>query len=115
MSEVYYKVTRRGNISAVVNGHASVIYSKDKYVTAPDWLAERGYYLTVFKSLRAAKAFAWGEHEIWECKVKELQNTRLPFRDMAELAHGRLGLGSGGAYPAGTTWAKEVKLIRRVQ
>lgn len=59
--KVYYRVATKKNnlyISIVARGACRVIMKIGETSTAPEWLQEKGYYLTVFNTLREAKEFA---------------------------------------------------------
>lgn len=46
--------------SAFTSRQAAIIYSSEKWATAPNWLASQGYHLTAFRSRRLARNFVRG-------------------------------------------------------
>jgi len=115
-----YKVVKiRGSRlrSCIIMGKtAGVTYIPGKEVHAPEWLAERGYHLCVFKRLDDAKNFRLGSNRqrIWLVDIKGvirnlppiLNSTWIPFKDMSH---------AGGRWPSGTIMAKSVTLIKEVE
>jgi hypothetical protein len=117
-----YKVIREENdklFSCWVLGQGRVEYRIGKSVEAPSWLAERGYHLTFFKTLRNARRFAsnllsdpYRSIKIYRCEVKEpLKN--LPSTWLMTCGFVVLGA-SLRPWPKGTKMAKGIKLLREV-
>jgi len=124
MKKKYYKITTEINGEqrsvAVYQTAAEVRYGVGKWVEAPRWLAEKGYYLLVFYGLKSTKEFLRGfcyTHplRLWECEV-EGKLDRLPFQLTGDsLEHGFITTIPGCKFPEGSVMVKKVKLIRQIK
>ena len=95
---------------AHAKGSASVDYEVGKLTTAPPWLAEKGYEVTVFRTLKAAAAFARGMYgkKIFRSAVMGPVTEPLPFAISAHLHKGSVVLSKGSSWPGGTAMVKGV-------
>jgi hypothetical protein len=118
MGDIVYKVAYRdieGNIvSRIAELAAEVIYKVDKFVSAPEWLAEMGYHLLVFESKKRAEKWHCSRFaEIWEAEAED----EVPLPDKLHLGYlltySKTEF-SGADWPGGTRMYKRVKLLRRV-
>lgn len=99
-------------------GHAEVTYSTEEYVSAPQWLGEKGYDLLIFDTLKNLNNF-WvttpSFNQVWEvsCRgnVREPDRVRL---NIAPLALDKRFVEAIFGWPAGSLMAEEVKLLRRI-
>ena len=116
-----YKVVFRGEHgelrSILAYGDAEVVYTPNKWVEAPRWLAKEGYYLTAFKTIEDALDFVDGvslRFEIWEAEaqgiIKKLPNPC----DIDSLADRKL-VPLKLEWPRGTIMCQRLRLIRRVK
>jgi len=122
-----YKVVKRVGVnlySSCVYGEAQVLYlpgvEEEVWIEAPEWLAELGYYLTVFVDLDVARNFAEQLYivgEIWECDyggvfVEEgnLPRCRSPY----DVSMGVLGNKEFKWFP-GTYMCERLRLIDLVE
>jgi hypothetical protein len=120
MKRKYYKVVLdMGDdlLSCWVDGKAQVEYKINKWVSAPNWLTDKGYHLCVFKSLKVAKIYLLVVIPrccIFECEVKGIK-TKLPIMlGVDNLMNGEF-YPICNKWPQGTVMAKQVKLIREVK
>ena len=117
-----YKVTREDNKSIVSEDDAAVYYLNGEYVTAPEYLAEQGYHLTAFQTLKdakeAAKYYFWADSEnviIWKAlgkaKIKELPSicTR---RSVEYKGKSVQAIGGRNRWPKNTLMFKKLKLVK---
>ena len=116
----YWKVTTdlgdSGGTSVVVESLAKVVYSKNEYVSAPQWLAEKGYHLTVFTSLFAARNFKSPEDVLWECEVVGLKDELPPSMSPYWVSQGCVSARYVSSYwPRDTAMAEQVMLTRRIE
>jgi len=116
-----YKIVKRLEngelVSAFISGEASIKYLPGKYVRAPRWLEERGYYITAFKEFWQALAYliCRPDFEIWEAKApKIIEEERLPWTcDIDKLSYGQC-CRSWLFWPEGTIMCPKIKLLRRI-
>ena len=123
--KVYKVVFRDGDdlVSAVAEGEAKVVYIPGQAAKPPAWLEARGYLLTAFSSLRAARRFRntcspiyLEELEIWEAEATGCKRRRLPPRLACEpLSYRLTDARSVNPWPAGTIMAQELTLLRQVE
>lgn len=120
-----YKVVTRKLESISMMRHACVIYSTEKFVTAPEPLAKHGYHLLCFdteqNARRAVFQYCW-RADIWE--VEALEEVPLPpshmiridmFDILAGTIEPTLNLSANtSSWPQGTRMFKQVKLVRRL-
>jgi len=116
--------SRHHNIEEVL-ACAGVEYVPGKYVSAPDWLAERGNHLTVLRTIDQALVFAKevGRHdrdwEIWACECRAPVKTPF-YANLAGLTNGRFSRQSdvytdtSYGWPCGTAFFKKVRLLEIV-
>ena len=95
---------------AHAKGSASVDYEVGKLTTAPPWLADKGYNVTVFRTLKAAADFARGMYgkRIFRSAVMGPVTEPLPFAVSALLHKGSIVLSKGSGWPEGTVMVKGV-------
>jgi len=103
-------------ISLVAKGEAEVEYIPRKWVEAPKWLAEKGYYLTFFPTFPSSFWHGFSNIELYECEVQGvIREKDLPsFCSLSLIEIGlvdRVGL-SRNSWLKGTWMAKKIKLIR---
>ena len=120
---MYFKVVSRieGSshyASAIATGPARVYYSVGCFAKAPKWLADQGYHLTVFDSLKNAATFvssSSGASSIFRCECLG----KVPLPDAQYVR----GVSSGALddsdhsthdWPKGTGMFRRVKIIDRV-
>ena len=108
-----YKVLNTGH-SVCAYGKAQVKYKRNEWAVAPDWLAQKGYHLTYFKSLARAKELALGDNEIWECEVEGEVSPLPQLSCLGDLAKGLLFPFSLG-WPDGTGMAEKIMITKRIQ
>jgi hypothetical protein len=112
--------------SVVVTGSARIRYREGEFIGAPDWLAERGYYPTVFRTLSQARFFqklndpSGDTTEIWEVEThgKIVPAKSLPpMADLVKLSFGILKPIKEVErwWPEGTVMVEELKLIRKAE
>ena len=117
-----YKVVLRtynghgGLVSMSVYGKAETTYLVGKWVTAPDWLADKGYHLLVFSSLYAAKLFASGWAgsdwvEIYECECEEEVVPIPPQMWISAISAGEFVPES----ITGSGWLEDTKMYKRIK
>ena len=119
-----YKVLRIGSrgglISCVAQGKAAVRYRKDRYNTAPPWLAQIGNHLTIFTNLRLAKDFRSSVCQIWSVHAvgvfEPYKDQTIPLNDLKRGWKPSKNNSWGGfkKWPKGTKMAKKVRLVKRV-
>jgi hypothetical protein len=119
---MFYKWVRKAGearLSFVVEGDAEVAYLPGGWASAPAWLLERGYGLTMFDNLGDAEKFARGQYpskgkewELWEVEL----DGEMPLPDGRAIPHllAKKILIIVGSWPDGTAMARRVKLVRRV-
>ena len=109
---VYHK--RNKYSSAFIGGFAKVTYLKEKENFPPDWLAEKGYGICCFETLRQAKRFAITNNTpiIW--KVKGTKIPLQPHANMIELEEERKITTSKFLFPKGTIMLKSVTFIEEL-
>ena len=102
-------------ISHIAENAALVQYDLDKEITAPKWLADVGYHLLVFDTLRNAENYNNDRPGIviWEVEVDELLPP-LTRGDMTNLDKGFLTCTQALPWPDGTYMARSLKLVRQV-
>jgi len=120
----YYKVVRKTTedgvyASSFVTGKASVKYKVGELATAPEFLAEKGYGLTVFDSLEAAKIhFAnMGSHYTHALfRVSVVMPIREPLQmlNIFDLSLGRIKKHGWKRFPDGTVFVDGVILMEEV-
>lgn len=126
--KIYYKVVqnRPGDFelkSKVARYNAMVTYQEGVYIEAPAHLANMGYHLCVFRSLKQARLFIFDtpiSSAIYAAHVQGVikvlpprlrvtyisQNTKISIRDGLDDLEPN--------WPIGTVMAKKVKLLERV-
>jgi hypothetical protein len=114
---IAYKCTDSWRNSIVAPGKSSVYYEVDEWVTAPTWLADNGYGIFVFNTLRDAMEFSRCFYRpiIWECEIEGIYS-ELPLAIQADgLEHGWIAFTDPlFCFPEGTIMVEKVKLIRKV-
>lgn len=112
---VFWKVTSKfGDIpgSCFMTGAAHVVYSRHKFVRAPEWLAKKGYHLLCFRNPRAAMSFAGQGEKVWEVLGRGAKRSLPDSRYLYDLSQGVLGpLHGKGWWSKGTIMVEEVKLV----
>ena len=117
---VYYKVVRAGGCggparSAFVKNKAAVEYREMSFVSAPKWLADNGYHLTVFANLREAQRFAnyrrSYRREVYRCFVRGVKDTLPVFLSTKAIERGEVVEANKALFPAGTVMAEEVMIF----
>ena len=95
---------------AHARGSASVDYEIGKLTTAPPWLAEKGYDVTVFRTLKAAADFARGMYGkvIFRAAVMGPVTEPLPIAISSYLRRGALRPSKRSSWPKGTAMVKGV-------
>ena len=116
--KAYYKVVRIDLTSCYAEGKAKVEYKIGKYVYAPYWLPEIHKVLFVFDSLHFAKRFIGlmpvpSGIEVYECRVKGIENYLPRYLEISYLADGKIVFWSS-YFPSGTKAVREVKLVRKI-
>lgn len=110
-------------VSVLALGKAMVEYKPGEWVESPAWLAEKGYFLTVFDSVKHAKKFIYrnsfdivAEVEIWECETDGVVDNMPRRGTLPELGEGIISIPTSGnpPWPAGTVMARRVRLTKRV-
>ena len=109
----YYKaLTNRNNklVSSAATGVARVEYPVGEWVTAPKWLADKGYHLCVFVDINSALSFAGGYDWVYECDVRGA----VPVLDKADLNYLEAGIlqfySFSDIWPNGTRMFREVRI-----
>jgi hypothetical protein len=100
-----------------VHGKADVTYVPGEWAETPEWLAEAGYYLLVFSSLKAARRFVQGlqYREIWTCRCEGKMNIPAHSLRLTGLSLGFLEpLPEIGMWPVCSRMFKRVKLLEKV-
>ena len=111
-----YKVLWKDSLKSAYAPHtACVEYKLGRWVKAPGWLARRGYYLTVFRSLNDARKYRSSlVQDIWLCEVSGVK-TDLPYVCyLAGLSRGEMEP-MPRDWPEGTIMARRVKIIKIVK
>lgn len=105
-----------GASSAFADGEALTEYPKEKFVQAPEWLAESGYHCCVFLSLKKAMQFNSCSNSSWQIWAVRLHGVHKPKVGMMLLGSIVAGFHSEqvSGWPTGTYFAKSVKLLARV-
>lgn len=112
----YYKVLSGGEKSPMAEGQAAVQYTTNGFVSAPEWLAKKGYHLLVYDNLEEARKWRRDSYtSIWEVEVKNVIENPVPRASLLQL---KLGVivphRPAVAWPQGTIMVEEVKLIRQI-
>jgi len=118
----HYKVVsklRADYYSAIVKIIARTEYKIGKWIRAPNWLAKKGYYLTVFRYRCHAVEFihhndAIQNPRIFRCLVKDPIYHHPEKCSIYNLNFGNL-YRVGEKWPQGTKFYKQVKLIEKVK
>jgi len=125
MSKKYYwkVVFRDPNIfcrrskyySAVVSRKAQVRYYINRWIKAPDWLADQGYHIIVFNKKSDAKIFAESRYnfdslEIFKCIVKNEIKGKT-YCSLLSLQNGTIRQDINSSWPQGTHIFEKIKLI----
>lgn len=118
---IVYKAIKRdheGKLSSTFAfGKAEKYYRQGVNHHAPYWLADKGYHLIAFKSLK--RAMAWGKPrgtEVWECEATGI----IPYTDLPQrlyiysLSSGDMNPSEDGAWPKDTIMCKTIKLLKEV-
>ena len=110
---VYKVIWKATNESCVVEGMAAVKYKQGMWVSAPDWLAKQGYWLTCFETFAQASQFKCNEvlFAVWECRAREIKRQLPQVYEPLNLSRGRM-LYPGDQWPKGTIMAKQLKLVK---
>lgn len=106
-------------LSSIMRGEALTRYDKEKFAQAPEWLAERGYHCCVFRSLKQAMSFVKGFDRdrwftLWTARATGVREADRPMLNIGYLADGLTEIVKC-PWPSGTLFAKNVKLLARVQ
>jgi len=115
-------------VSLIVGAEAGVIYGIGEPAYAPPWLAERGYHLTVFRTLKLAKryrsecarGFYYNRLEVWRVSAKSRIQPLPTIMDWRSIERGLIipyvGYCSEGVidWPEGTEMYEEITLLERV-
>ena len=116
----YWKVVDLNLRSAIVRSKVMVQYKIGEFVTAPQHCIDRGYHLTIFETLKAARGFG-GNGQIWECKIKgRVIRKRIPKRKFLDYRNDIIWENPSMDYPSlwkwpyGTVMAKAVQLVERI-
>jgi len=113
--KVLVDLGEQGGQSAIVMYAARVLYTKGEWVTAPEWLARKGYHLTFFEWLEDAEHFcSCGSKAIWQCEVEDILD-KLPQMCRFSVDDGKIEPQSIYRWPRGTKMAKRIKLTRRIK
>ena len=118
--KLYWKVVRIDaegrKVSCSADGKAQVVYKFNKWVTAPNWLAKKGYYIIVFNCRDEAR---WFRHIYFQknirhysiCKCK-CQNQK-PLQQKQNLHHLSKGIFSTiyDFWPTGSKSFEKVMLL----
>jgi hypothetical protein len=118
----HYKVVSKisgSYYSALAKDKAKTHYQVGKWVKAPDWLAEKGRHLTVFKCKFSAIDFIDHNSEvrcpkIFRCLVKNSVRRIQNKCSLHNLSYGKI-YPIGDNWPQGTKFYKQVKLIEKVK
>ncbi len=105
-------------ISQTARGKAEVSYWLDQWTEAPDWLWQKGYGLCVFQdpdTARAAFQLTGTACELWECRVQNVVEIKLPPRLIVwQLTDGAIdGQAESGWHP-GTVMVQKVMLTQHI-
>lgn len=117
--DVFFKVVtiHFGELrSSAAYGKAMVRYEEKKWVTPPQWLAEKGYGLLVFHNFEDALHYAMDlglRCAIYACKVKGIISPMPPFCSLDDLAYGEIKAISSEWIPS-TVMVKKLKLIEKI-
>lgn len=117
---IVYKAVSRGYggglSSAVVSGKANTRYRLGVNHHAPRWLADEGYHLTAFKTLRQARNWARDPETIWRCEATDIiRHEALPPRCYGyHLVDGDIVVASL-PWPEGTIMCKTIKLLKELR
>jgi hypothetical protein len=110
------KVGPKGGLkSCVAEGKAQVKYRKDRFNTAPKWLADVGNYLTIFTNFRLAKRFIERNNveQIWLVQALDVfKPSDKQFFELTGLYNGKISKRLC-PWPKGTKMAKRVYLLER--
>ena len=99
---------------AHASGLASVEYEVGKLTVAPKWLAEKGYDVTVFRTLQDAANFVRESNMvIYTAAIMGPVKEPLPFAVSWDLMHGRI-VGTARKWPKGTLMVKGIIPMREV-
>ncbi len=120
-----YKVTKENDRSIVSGNDAVVHYLIGENVTAPKYLAEQGYHLTAFQTLKnakeASKHFFWANDKnaiIWEASG-QAEIKKLPLiatrRSVDHKERSLKAIGSSCGWPKNTLMFKKLKLLKIVE
>lgn len=85
-------------------------YVPGKETYTPKWLANRGYYLCVFRTLVQARHFAIDGERIWLASVRGILRKLPPMLCMQYVPFQQ----TKDSWPEGTIMVKSVKLIEEV-
>ena len=117
-----YKAVLRNRLSQLVSvsayGKAEVEYHIDEWVSAPSWLARKGYYLLAFNAKAQAYRFCSTWADSAEVYVAEAEGEILPLP--IQLYPSTVASGSAnkkynwGEWPTGTRMFERIKLLTRV-
>lgn len=123
-----YKITSPDLKSLSASGLSQVQYSTEEFVSAPNWLAKKGYHLAVFDAVVHMQwhltPYSIFDYKIWEAEARGPVRKIPRFCDLNNLAEGifeeQVKQLYGTTYfpvqfPIGTVFFKEVKLIKEVK
>lgn len=106
-------------VSNQASGKAIVTYKENKFVQAPEWLAEKGYHCCVFSSLKYALRFKrTNGGNVWAARAVGVRETDdHPRYPVGSVSYDDMDCQEGyfGWWPPGTLFAKNVKLLARIR
>ena len=105
--------------SLIVFGKARKTYRLGVANRAPRWLAEKGYHITAFNSLKNAEHFllCWraNSRQIWECEATGVFSDMRGRCEQESLSDGKLTRLTYVGWPNGTVMCKTLKLVKEVK
>jgi len=123
-----YKIVRNIDgelVSVGATGMARIVYKPHEWISAPRQLAERGYHITAFRSLRRAAInlhvlssytlpSVYG-FELWEAEAEGITRKLPPMLNMLQLAKGQFKEHlAPDLWAYGTIMCRRIKLIKKL-
>lgn len=117
MTTVYKVFKGRVLGSEFACGAAFVSYRGGNWISAPTWLASKGYHLLVFEKKTNALYWAAGRDSIWECEADGLF---IPFEylpprlELENIRDGFLGARSSIDWISWSCMVERLRLVKRI-
>jgi len=116
---IVWKVTNSDKRSVVARFLAEVQYKMGKPAKAPQWFADRGYYLFAFSRLKDAREYVTGiNNRVYRAEGKNVTRKLPQFCDTFEIDMRRLtisqSLGGNRQFPKNTVMCEEITLLKEV-